>query len=74
MTVERIAILENEAKHLRSDIEELKEQLGEANRKLDRLVQAANMAGGAWFASMKIGGLMVMALGAAAWVVEKVWK
>ena len=74
MTVERIAVLENEAKHLRSDIEELKEQIASANEKLDRLIAAANMGQGAWWASVKIGGLLVMAVGAAAWVFEHVAK
>ena len=77
MTVERIAILETEARHLRADIEELKVQLASANAKLDRLVAAANMAGGAWFASVKIGGLILVALGALAWIadhVPRLWR
>ena len=72
MTVERIAILETEARHLRADIEELKEQLAAANDKLDRLVRAANMGEGAWWAATKAGGMVLLVIGAVAWVFEHV--
>ena len=77
MTDARIAVLENEAKHLRSDIDELKEQLASANEKLDRLVRAANMGEGAWWAATKAGGLILMAVGALAWLLDhlpRVWR
>jgi hypothetical protein len=50
---ERIAVLEVEVRELKSD-------LGEIKSDLKKLVAAANMAGGAWQATMKIGGLLVI--------------
>lgn len=69
-TEERLAVVETEVRHL-------KEDLAEANRKLDQLVRAANMGQGAWWASVKIGGLVVMTMGAIGWVIDhlpRVWK
>lgn len=70
MTVERVAVLENEVEHLKADLAEMKAQLEAANRKLDDLVAAANMGKGAWWASVKIGGLIIGVMGAAAWLIE----
>lgn len=38
--------------------------------KLDTLIEAANMGKGAWGAMLRIGGLMVLALGALAWLYD----
>ena len=35
---------------------------------VERLTRAANMGRGAWWAALKIGGVLVMAVAAAAWV------
>lgn len=70
----RIAVLEVEVKHLKDDIDELKTQLASANAKLDQLVSAFNMGKGAWWSAMKIGGFIVMIMGALAWIVDHLPK
>ncbi len=39
-------------------------------RKLDQLIAAANMGKGAWWVMIKIGGLVVLRLGALSWVLD----
>ena len=46
--------------------------LKEIDEKLDRLIAAANMGKGAGWAVLKLGGLMVMAAGAVAWLYDRV--
>lgn len=36
--------------------------------KVDQLLEAAHMGRGAWFAIVKVGGVMVLACGAFAWL------
>lgn len=64
---ERITALEVEVKHLKDDVKE-------ANDKLDKLVAAANMAGGAFWAALKIGGTLVVVISGAVWVISNVFK
>jgi hypothetical protein len=44
--------------------------LGGMDRKLDQLIAAANMGKGAWWIVIKIGGLVVLSLGALGWVLD----
>ena len=44
------------------------------DEKLDRLIAAANMGRGAWWALVKLGGVLVMGIGAAAWAWEHLLK
>jgi hypothetical protein len=46
--------------------------LREIDDKLDRLIAAANMGKGAWWAVLKLGGLLVLATGAVAWLYDRV--
>ncbi|HVO17343.1 MAG TPA: hypothetical protein VMV26_19125 [Alphaproteobacteria bacterium] len=46
--------------------------LREIDEKLDRLIAAANMGQGAWLAALKLGGLLVLATGAVAWLYDRV--
>lgn len=46
--------------------------LREIDDKLDRLIAAANMGQGAWWAALKLGGLLVLAAGAVAWLYDRV--
>lgn len=52
---------------LQADMANVKKQLGEMDAKLDALVSAANMGKGAWWASVKVGGIIVTVLGGLAW-------
>jgi len=45
--------------------------LKEIDAKLDQLIAAANMGRGAWWALLKIGGLLLLLVGAAAWIWER---
>ena len=44
--------------------------LGGMDRKLDQLIAAANMGKGAWWIVIKIGGLVVLGLGALGWALD----
>jgi hypothetical protein len=46
--------------------------LREIDEKLDRLIAAANMGQGAWWAVLKLGGLLVLTAGAVAWLYDRV--
>lgn len=48
--------------------------LKDIDSKLDSLVAAANMGRGAWWIILRIGGVLVVLGGAAAWLIDKVWK
>jgi hypothetical protein len=48
--------------------------LKDIDAKLDALVAAANMGKGAWWIILRIGGLLVVLGGAAAWLIDKVWR
>ena len=45
--------------------------LREIDDKLDRLIAAANMGRGAWWAVLKLGGVLVLAAGALAWLHDR---
>ncbi|HEX7005578.1 MAG TPA: hypothetical protein VF274_00435 [Alphaproteobacteria bacterium] len=46
--------------------------LREIDEKLDRLIAAADMGRGAWWAVLKLGGLLVLAAGGFAWLYDRV--
>lgn len=48
--------------------------LEDIDKKLDDLLAAANMGKGAWWVMLRIGGVLVVIGGAAAWLIDKVWK
>jgi hypothetical protein len=57
---------------LQADMANIKATVSEMDRKLDELVSAANMGKGAWWASVKVGGIIVTILAALAWVWQHV--
>lgn len=62
---ERIAVLETKVDGQGKWLESI-------DTKVDKLLEAANMAGGGWLVIMKLGGLLVMAAGFGAWVVDHI--
>jgi hypothetical protein len=48
------------------------EWLREIAGKLDKLVAVANMGKGAWWAVLKLGGLLTLAAGTVAWLYDHV--
>lgn len=45
--------------------------LRDIDDKLDRLIAAANMGKGAWWALLKLGGLLVLIAGAIGWLYDR---
>jgi hypothetical protein len=56
----RLAVLEAQVAQIRRDN-------GIINTKLDKLIAAANMGKGAWWAMLRIGGLLILLFGAVSW-------
>lgn len=52
----------------------LEDGLKAVNKKLDQLIAAANMGRGAWWALVKVGGILVIFVGAAGWVVDTFFR
>lgn len=48
--------------------------LEDIDKKLDELLAAANMGKGAWWILLRVGGVLVVLGGGAAWLIDKVWK
>ena len=61
---ERLARLEAHHEHLAQQVEVM-------DAKLDRLLRAAAMGQGAWWAMLKIGGVLTLAFGALAWAADR---
>lgn len=61
---ERLARLEAHYQHLAEKVDAI-------DAKLDQLLRAAAIGQGAGWALLKIGGVLTLALGALAWVVER---
>ncbi len=53
---------------LKSEVGNMKARLEEMDAKLDQLVAAANMGAGAWWMSVKVGGVLVTASAGLAWI------
>ena len=53
---------------LQADVANLKQSVAEMNEKLDQLVEAANMGKGMWWASVKVGGILVTCGAGLAWL------
>jgi hypothetical protein len=53
---------------LKSEVGNMKARLEEMDAKLDQLVAAANMGAGAWWMSVKVGGVLVTASAGIAWI------
>jgi hypothetical protein len=49
-------------------LDSIDRRLGEHGNRLRKVEDVANMGRGAWWAILKIGGLLTLAAGAAAWV------
>lgn len=64
-----IGLLKGRVLALEADVSDMRDQLRAANDKLDRLLAAAAMGKGAWWAALKIGGfaITVGGLAIAAW-------
>ena len=57
---------------LQADVANLKESVAEINTKLDQLVAAANMGKGVWWASVKVGGILVTCAAGLSWVWQNI--
>lgn len=66
-TEERVAVVENQVKQNRASLERIE-------GKVDQLIAASNMGKGAWWALMRVGGLMLLVAGAVAWMWDHVPK
>ncbi len=55
---------------LKSEVGNMKARLEEMDAKLDQLVAAANMGKGAWWMSVKVGGVLVTASAGIAWILQ----
>jgi len=64
----RLQALEDSVSAIERSIEE---RLRAIEQKLDRLTEAFNMGRGAAITLAKLGGLLLLALGAAAWFVDR---
>jgi hypothetical protein len=65
---ERIAALE-------ARVNGLEEWLKDIDAKLDQLIAVANMGKGAWWAMLKVGGLISIVIGAVVWLWQHIpWK
>lgn len=53
------------------EIDHAKKQLADMNGKLDQLLRAAAMGQGAWWLLLKIGGAIVLLIGAAGWLTDR---
>lgn len=56
---------------LQARVDQLESSVRVIDQKLDRLLTAANMGRGAWWALMKLGGLFVLTAGAAGWLYQQ---
>lgn len=59
---------------LETEVAGMKQWLQSIDGKQDELLAAANMGKGAWWIILRIGGVLVVLGGAAAWLIDKVWK
>lgn len=57
---------------LKAEVANMKGRLEEMDAKLDQLVEAANMGKGAWWLSVKAGGIIVTGLAGLAWLWQHV--
>jgi hypothetical protein len=53
---------------LKAEVSNLKGQLSDIDAKLSQLVDAANMGKGAWWMTVKLGGVLVTISAGAAWL------
>jgi hypothetical protein len=56
---------------LEARVDILEKSLSSIDGKVDQLLAAANMGKGAWFALLKIGGVLVILAGGAAWLLDR---
>lgn len=59
---------------LEQRVEGLDDWMKSISGDVKKLVGAANMANGAWGATLKIGGILLVVAGFIAWVAEKAWQ
>lgn len=67
---DRVVALEQRMAIAEEQRRQLQETANRMEEKLDRLLTAAAMGKGAWWAMTKVGGTMVMAAGAFGWLVD----
>lgn len=72
MTEHAILTHAQEIGALKAEVANMKGRLEEMDAKLDQLVEAANMGKGAWWLSVKAGGIIVTALAGLAWLWQHV--
>jgi hypothetical protein len=65
-----VGMTEREIGELEARIRNVELWLESVDRKVDRLLEAAAMGKGAWWATLKIGGLLVLLAAAGAWVFD----
>lgn len=53
---------------LEAEVKALTKSVEDMDKKLDQLVEAANMGKGAWWVSVKVGGVLVTASAGIAWI------
>jgi hypothetical protein len=68
MTEQAILTHAQEIGALKAEVGNMKARLEEMDAKLDQLVEAANMGKGAWWMSVKVGGVLVTASAGIAWI------
>ena len=64
--------MNSETSETRETRETIEPWLREIDDKLDRLIAAANMGKGAWWAMLKLGGLLTLIAGGFAWLYDRV--
>ncbi len=62
--------LERDVGAIEARLDNLEKWMADIDRKVDRLLAAAAMGKGAWWATLKIGGLLILIAGAGAWVFD----
>jgi hypothetical protein len=72
MTEQAILTHAQEIGALKAEVGNMKSRLEEMDGKLDQLVEAANMGKGAWWMSVKVGGVLVTASAGIAWIWQHV--
>lgn len=68
MTEQAILTHAQEIGALKAEVSNMKARLEDMDKKLDQLVEAANMGKGAWWVSVKVGGVLVTASAGIAWI------
>lgn len=71
---DRLTRLEGSVAQLAKNDEHLESRIERMDGKLDRLLTAAAMGKGAWWAILKVGGVLSLMVGIAVWVWEQLQR